>query len=623
MFIFLLWIHYRFLVLLDFTNSVEEISIIASSAAHSIILLMSMLLLEAAVMNKKMALRFFDVLCVGVTLWFYVDLLVYRILSVHLPKAIRFVFDTGFDQAFLVLRSSGLIEYRDAWKLGGGGVSFAFVALALRWLTRKLSYRFGVHWRPSFCCFAIALAGGAILINDLCWKMFGRKDIWLEQRKVMPMNITFFDPPIGICSFSSRLRPMRDRRAVDASLANLTADSAPKPDIFFFVIESLREDMIDPSTAPNLSRFREDCLAFEKTVASANLTHLSWYSIFSANHALHQHMAQERKDQWGAVPLEIFKRLGYETFVYSGSRLDYRGSDRIIFGSRLQFATRFVDARSREDLDRPEMDKPATDELIRQLKAGDDAGSRLFLVFYESTHHDYYWDPNHSPPFQPYAESWDFSKWTLSTSELAPIRNRYRNSVHFVDSLIGQVLNMLRRSAQYDNAIVVVTGDHGEEFLEFGHMTHGTHLNYIQTTVPIYIKLPSTSELSRRKHANIISHVDILPTLLQVVGLQNSTQNLFDGESVWKKRNSFALVAGGNGGLDPYQFYLDNGYRKVFFQYRSDTVRINLEDAFFLYDVTDHTDRSLLGELSAREAKLVVKREFGDALRRVFSRIDF
>ena len=53
-----------------------------------------------------------------------------------------------------------------------------------------------------------------------------------------------------------------------------------KPDIYLFVIESLREDYITVENSPHLNQFKEKNVSFDLTLSNANATHNSWFSLF-------------------------------------------------------------------------------------------------------------------------------------------------------------------------------------------------------------------------------------------------------------------------------------------------------------------------------------------------------
>src|SRR5439155_1407290 len=70
------------------------------------------------------------------------------------------------------------------------------------------------------------------------------------------------------------------------------------------------------------------------------------------------------------------------------------------------------------------------------------------------------------------------------------VYNRYRNAVHYADSLVGTMLDALVRRGLLDDTIVLVTGDHGEEFNEHGYWGHNGAFTPDQVHVPLVLHLP-------------------------------------------------------------------------------------------------------------------------------------
>src|SRR5262249_25577409 len=67
---------------------------------------------------------------------------------------------------------------------------------------------------------------------------------------------------------------------------------------------------------------------------------------------------------------------------------------------------------------------------------------------------------------------------------------RYRNSVFYADTVIGQILTTLERAGLADRTIVAITGDHGQEFGEHGFHGHGSAFTPEQTQVPLILFVP-------------------------------------------------------------------------------------------------------------------------------------
>ncbi len=95
-------------------------------------------------------------------------------------------------------------------------------------------------------------------------------------------------------------------------------------------------------------------------------------------------------------------------------------------------------------------------------------------------------------------------------------KQRYRNSLTSADQEIGRLLNELRSRPDWNNTIIVVTGDHGEELYEHGTWQHRwNQLHQEGIHVPLILRIPGMAPVSL---AEPVSHLDIAPTLLDYAG---------------------------------------------------------------------------------------------------------
>jgi arylsulfatase A-like enzyme len=97
------------------------------------------------------------------------------------------------------------------------------------------------------------------------------------------------------------------------------------------------------------------------------------------------------------------------------------------------------------------------------------------------------------------------------------LRGLYEAEVRMADYEVGRVLAALAEQGYGEDTLVVVTSDHGEAFLEHGAMVHGTALHQEMLRVPLIVHLPGQSSGARVRHR--VQHVDVLPTVLDAIGL--------------------------------------------------------------------------------------------------------
>jgi hypothetical protein len=141
------------------------------------------------------------------------------------------------------------------------------------------------------------------------------------------------------------------------------------------------------------------------------------------------------------------------------------------------------------------------------------------------------------------------------------LKNRYRNAIYWDDHLIGAFFKKLGEKRAYDPSMIVLTGDHGEEFFEDGALFHGTHLNVWQTKVPLFYKIPTPYPPS----ATLTTHLDIFPTILQILTGRSEWNHYFDGQSLFQaNRWPYALSVQHNGPDVPSEFALSDGKLKLF-----------------------------------------------------------
>ncbi len=98
---------------------------------------------------------------------------------------------------------------------------------------------------------------------------------------------------------------------------------------------------------------------------------------------------------------------------------------------------------------------------------------------------------------------------------LEEIIERYDEAILKTDANLGRFFDLLRERGLYDEAVIVVTGDHGESFAH-GLYSHGCLWEDI-VHVPLIVKLPRQAHGGTRV-ATSVQLVDVYPTLLELAG---------------------------------------------------------------------------------------------------------
>lgn len=112
-------------------------------------------------------------------------------------------------------------------------------------------------------------------------------------------------------------------------------------------------------------------------------------------------------------------------------------------------------------------------------------------------------------------------------SQVARLWTLYRKALSYVDEQIGNLIQRLRYSGLWEDTVLILTADHGEEFYEHGRWSH-YQLYDESLRVPLILRLPGLEQSQRIPDQ--VSLLDISPTILELAGLTPTQEML--GESL-------------------------------------------------------------------------------------------
>ena len=91
----------------------------------------------------------------------------------------------------------------------------------------------------------------------------------------------------------------------------------------------------------------------------------------------------------------------------------------------------------------------------------------------------------------------------------------YDGEVAYVDELVGRLVSYLKKQQLYEQATIILVGDHGESLGAHGEREHGLLVSDETIRVPLIIK-QAGSEGAGRRVADLVQHVDLVPTVLDL-----------------------------------------------------------------------------------------------------------
>lgn len=121
----------------------------------------------------------------------------------------------------------------------------------------------------------------------------------------------------------------------------------------------------------------------------------------------------------------------------------------------------------------------------------------------------------------------------LSAEQVRELRASYEALAWDVDSHAANLLDGLKSARAWDDALVVVTADHGEEFLEHGRTQHSSHLYEESIRVPLLVKFPRGSPGERfhgRRIPDRVRLIDVTATIVHLV--EGAEDRRLDGRSL-------------------------------------------------------------------------------------------
>lgn len=115
----------------------------------------------------------------------------------------------------------------------------------------------------------------------------------------------------------------------------------------------------------------------------------------------------------------------------------------------------------------------------------------------------------------------DWKKSAGFPSELGFIVDSYDAGVLYTDSMLGRLFDFLRENGAWDNTLVIVTSDHGEELMDHDLVAHFNYGYDTLIRVPLIMKFPAGRGPAPGRYAALAEGVDLMPTVMAMLGLSH------------------------------------------------------------------------------------------------------
>lgn len=302
--------------------------------------------------------------------------------------------------------------------------------------------------------------------------------------------------------------------ALNYPLKILQIETPEQPlNIVWLVAESWRWDMLDPEITPATWKFARRSHHFLNHYSGGNSTRMAMFSMFYGLYG--SYWFDFLNTRRSPVVMDILQQQNYQMSMYTSARFSYPEFDKTIFSSIPRDSLH--DNHTGEGWQR---DRENVTDLIHFIEKRDPNQPFMTFMFFESPHARYYF-PEESILRKNYLQEFNYATMDLK-KDIQLIKNRYINSCYHLDSQFARIINFLEREDLLKNTVVIMTGDHGEEFMEKGRWGHGSTFAEEQIRTPLIIWIPGTGSGPVEK---MTSHLDIVPTLLPFLGVKNPPED--------------------------------------------------------------------------------------------------
>lgn len=354
--------------------------------------------------------------------------------------------------------------------------------------------------------------------------------------------VTFVKKPVAYPIDDEQINALSEMEAQKAqALEAITKKSqyltslqpTSRPNILFVHVEGLRSDMLNAKTMPRLTAFASNKgEVLGSHYSSSNNTGQGMFSLLTGLYGTYYQNFRESPTP--VAPIEILKKLGYQLTVHNSMSDAYEQLGELFFDG---FRKHEV-----HDGTIAENDALLFDETTQQL-AGFNLGDqpRFDYVFLNSTHFPYEY-PDAFRKFTPIMESMSYDTSIRNDMEVNKhaVRNTFLNAVNFADHLISGLLHTLADTDYWSNSIVIVVGDHGQEFWEHNRFGHVYGMTKEQTKVMAYVSFPD----GLKTDYHFTSHQDFFPSIFSLMGLSDQLPTLMNGKNLYEfdQHKDYALI---------------------------------------------------------------------------------
>ena len=298
-----------------------------------------------------------------------------------------------------------------------------------------------------------------------------------------------------------------------------------RPNIVMILIDSWSRLALTEECMPNLWKLAHEEQWYQNHVSCGNGTSFSVFGMFTGLQPYYWTAFETSRTS--PVLVDQLLSLGYDFRAYPSATLEDPPFARMLFQHvpNLRINTPGNTAYER--------DMKIKEDLISDLPKLQKSDKPFFSFIFFDLLHAYSLPKELLNRFQPSWEYGDFSK-LHNEMDPTPFWNLYRNSAYQTDKMVGEVISRLKQLGLYDNTLIMITGDHAQEYNENhkNYWGHNSNFTKYQIGVPLIVHSPNSSKfkVQSSKFTHRTTHLDFVPTLMHdYLGVTNPIDDYSNG----------------------------------------------------------------------------------------------
>lgn len=412
-------------------------------------------------------------------------------------------------------------------------VCLAIVSLILVWATTKVTSK--ALWP------CVGILAGYLVVNAVSAYSVSQnvKPVTVLTERIPlyhPIRANTFLSKFGLVAVGEEKLSLSEKvGSFHYPLNELTLGKGTDVNVLILAIDSLRADVIDAKTMPNLAKLQQRAVVFREHYSAGNATRAGVFGLFYGLPPSYWQSALAKN-----VPSSLvtgFQKAGYEITTFATATLLKPEFYATVFSS-----VRPLRMSSDKGETTAERDQDSVNDFEEWLEQRDSNKRFMSFMFLDGVHaQDFPEDLD-----VPYDDYWrEVDRLKLSPDfDPREYFNRYKNAAYWQDVLIGRVLQILEKNGHLNDTIVIVTSDHGEEFNDskLNYWGHNGNFSDAQIKIPLVISWPGMppQQITHRTTA-----YDVGATLLKrVLAVQNPIEDFSVGKDLFDPKGQEVFFVG-------------------------------------------------------------------------------